>query len=167
MWRLAEWTGSGTPTGGQSGRVRFQSIIPRGCVINYAQIEKELSAIVFSMNRFHSYVYGKKVIVETDHKPLIAIMKKSLASAPKRLQWMLLQLQRYDIELIYRPGSQMFISDGLSRAFYPSVGEASEFSKEVAALCDEQQHEKLHMVASPGQSTWSKKRRRATTSTVN
>ena len=85
MRRLAERTGSGTPTGGQSGRIRFQSIITSHAKFNYAQIEKKLLATVFSMNRFHSYVYGKKVIVETDHKPLIAIMKKSLASAPKRL----------------------------------------------------------------------------------
>ena len=78
-------------------------------------------------------------------------MKKSLASTPKRLQRMLLQLQlqRYDIELIYRPDSQMFISIRLSRAFYPSVGEASELSEEVAALCDEQQRGELHMVAFP------------------
>ena len=37
----------------------------------------------------------------------------------------------------------------LSRAFHPSVGEASEFSEEVAALCDEQQRDELHIIASP------------------
>ena len=49
---------------------------------SYAQIERELLSIVFSMNRFHSYVYGRKVVVETDHKPLISITKKSLTTAP-------------------------------------------------------------------------------------
>ena len=52
---------------------------------NYAQIEKELLAIVFGVERFEGYVYGRKIFIDTDHKPLESIMKKSLLSAPKRL----------------------------------------------------------------------------------
>ena len=38
---------------------------------NYAQIEKELLAIVFACERFNDYIYGRNVVhVETDHKPL-------------------------------------------------------------------------------------------------
>ena len=47
-----------------------------------AQIEKELLAILFGCEKFHEYLYGRKVIVESDHKPLEAITKKPLASAP-------------------------------------------------------------------------------------
>ena len=36
----------------------------------YAQIEKELLSIVFAVKRFDSYVYGHKIIIESDHKPL-------------------------------------------------------------------------------------------------
>ena len=44
--------------------------------VNYAQIEKEMLAIVFGCTRFHDYVYGlKEVQVETDHKPLETILK--------------------------------------------------------------------------------------------
>ena len=50
---------------------------------SYAQIEKELLAIVFGMERFHTYVYARQVTVETDHKPLISINKKALSSAPQ------------------------------------------------------------------------------------
>ena len=60
--------------------------------VQYAQIEKELLAIVFAMEKFETYLYGRKVLVESDHKPLEAIFKKSLLSAPKRLQRMLLRL---------------------------------------------------------------------------
>ena len=50
----------------------------------YAQIEKELLAIVFACNRFEAYIYGIDVVhVETDHKPLESIMLKPLNSAPK------------------------------------------------------------------------------------
>ena len=53
----------------------------------YAQIEKELLAIVYGCDHFESYVYGREVVhVETDHKPLEMIMLKPLDSAPKRLQ---------------------------------------------------------------------------------
>ena len=34
----------------------------------YAQIEKELLAVVFAFTRFHQYVYGKEVEVESDQK---------------------------------------------------------------------------------------------------
>lgn len=37
----------------------------------YAQIEKELLAITYACERFHQYVYGRTVNVETDHMPLV------------------------------------------------------------------------------------------------
>ena len=46
----------------------------------YAQIEKKLLAVVFAFTKFHQYVYSKDVIVKLDHKPLEAILKKSLAA---------------------------------------------------------------------------------------
>ena len=36
----------------------------------WAQIEKELLAIVFACKKFNDYIYGKEVIIESDHKPL-------------------------------------------------------------------------------------------------
>ena len=58
----------------------------------YVNIERELLAIVFASHRFNTYVLGRPFTVESDHKPL-EIHQKSLASAPPRLQRMLLQLQ--------------------------------------------------------------------------
>ena len=40
---------------------------------------------------------------------------KNLANAPPRLQRMLLELQRYDVTIKYRPGQQMQLADALSR----------------------------------------------------
>ena len=65
----------------------------------YAQIEKELLAVQFSLEHFHQFIYGKKVTIESDHKPLEAIVKKLLASAPPRLQRILLRMQKYDYTL--------------------------------------------------------------------
>lgn len=85
----------------------------------YAQIEKELLAVVYGLEKFHTYTYGRCVAVQSDHKPLEMIFKKSLHKAPKRLQRMLMRTQLYDIKLNYRRGSTMYLADTLSRAFLP------------------------------------------------
>ena len=84
---------------------------------NYAQIEKELLAIVFGMAKFNHFTYGRKVTVESDHKPLETIHKKPIASTLKRLQGMLLRHQRYEFNILYKQGKDMYIADTLSRAF--------------------------------------------------
>ena len=86
----------------------------------YAQIEKELLAVVFGCNRFYQYIYGKQIIVESDHQPLQAITKKPLDKSPIRLQRMLLNLQSYDMEIKYRPGKELYLADTLSRAHLPN-----------------------------------------------
>ena len=54
---------------------------------SFAQIEREMAAILFAVTRFHTYIYGKPdVTIATDHRPLVSIYKKSLTSAPRRLQ---------------------------------------------------------------------------------
>lgn len=84
----------------------------------YAQIEKELYAVLFACERFNVYIFGRsEVVIETDHKPLISIMKKPIVDSPARLQRMLLRLQRYSFKLIYKPGKYMYIADTLSRAY--------------------------------------------------
>lgn len=81
----------------------------------YANIERELLAIVFGCTRFHTYVFGTKFIVESDHKPLECIQHKSLANTPPRLQRMMLRLQPYDFEIVYKPGKEMVLADSMSR----------------------------------------------------
>ena len=81
----------------------------------YAQIEKELLAIVFACDHFEAHIFGRdKVHVETDHKPLESIVLKSLNSGPKRLQRMLLRLQKYNLQVKYKKEEEMFLADTLS-----------------------------------------------------
>lgn len=51
----------------------------------YAQIEKELLAVVYGLDKFHTHTHGRSVAVQSDHKPLELIFKKVLHKAPKRL----------------------------------------------------------------------------------
>ena len=87
----------------------------------YACIERECLAICFGCDKFHQYLAARhdSIRVESDHKPLETIFKKSLLTSPKRLQRMRLKLQRYDLDVTYRKGSEMFISDFLSRLDLP------------------------------------------------
>ena len=103
---------------------------------NYAQIEKELLAIVVSCERFEQYIYGKHVTVETDHKPLIAIQRKPINTASKRLQRMMLRLQKYDLTFVYKPGKEMHIADALSRALPKSskTPNTSPFCKDLETV---------------------------------
>ena len=75
----------------------------------YAQIEKETLAIVYGVQKFHRYIYGKTTDVETDHKPLQYILNKPLHEAPLRLQKMMLILQWYDLKVKYVPGSELSV----------------------------------------------------------
>ena len=74
----------------------------------YMNIERELLAIVFRCKKFHTYLYGRSFVVESDHKPLEMICLKNLISAPVRLQRMLLRLQQYDMVITYWPGKEMY-----------------------------------------------------------
>ena len=95
----------------------------------YATIEKEMLAIVFALEKWHQYTFGRPLTVYSDHKPLEAIMKKPLDRAPKRLQGMLVRALAYDIKVQYLKGNDMFLADTLSRASLPytSVNDQEEF----------------------------------------
>lgn len=82
----------------------------------YAQIEKEMLAVTYGLEKFHYYTFGRDVEVITDHKPLMAINAKPLSKAPKRLQNLLLRAQKYSYTLIWKPGKSIPLADALSRA---------------------------------------------------
>ena len=81
----------------------------------YANIEREMLAVVVACEKFHSYIFGKKITVESDHKPLEMIHLKNLTAAPPRLQRMLLRIQGYDMTIKYKPGTEMLLADPMSR----------------------------------------------------
>ena len=102
----------------------------------YAQIEKEMLAVVFGCTRFHDYIYGvNNVTVESDHKPLETILKKPLCQAPLRLQKMIMTIQKYSINVIYRPGKELVLADTLSRAFLQDDDDLIEENFEVNTVC--------------------------------
>ena len=81
----------------------------------YANIEREMLAVVYGCERFHTFLFGQQFVVESDHKPLSSIYLKHLHNAPPRLRRMLLRLQPYSLTIEYKPGKDVAIADALSR----------------------------------------------------
>ena len=65
----------------------------------YSNIERELLAIVFTLERLNHYTFGRTITVQSDHQPLQSIWKKSIVSASPRLQRLLLRLAHYDLNI--------------------------------------------------------------------
>lgn len=80
---------------------------------NKATIEQELLGIYFAIIHFRPYIYGRKFMVKTDHKPLIYLF--SLKNPSSRLTRIRLELEEYDFEIEHIPGKNNYASDALSR----------------------------------------------------
>lgn len=79
------------------------------------QIEKEALAVRFACDKFHNYIYGKPLTIETDHKPLESIFKKPIFRAPPRLKRILLDIAMYNPSVTYKKGKDIPLPDLLSR----------------------------------------------------
>ncbi|GBN49959.1 Retrovirus-related Pol polyprotein from transposon opus [Araneus ventricosus] len=80
---------------------------------NWATIEREAYAVVWSIKKFENYVFGANIEIITVHNPLIFLQKCAPQSA--KLQRWALALQRYNIHISHCPGAQLKNADGLSR----------------------------------------------------
>ena len=74
------------------------------------------------------------VDVESDHKPLEAILRKPLHQAPPRLQKMIMTTQKYSLNVTYCPGKQLVLANTLSRAHLPECGESIEEKFDINVL---------------------------------
>ena len=73
--------------------------------------------------------FGGNIEVQTDHGPLIPIWEKATATASPQLQWILLWLAKYDVELTYPEGRDTVTVDVLSlvRPLVPEPAEQDSF----------------------------------------
>ena len=74
---------------------------------NWAQVEKEALGVLYGLERFDKYTYGRPITVENDHKPLASILRKYLSMAPKRLQDIMMRYNRYDVNFVLTKGSKL------------------------------------------------------------
>ena len=85
---------------------------------NYSQIEKEALSCIFGIKRFHTYLYGHRFTLITDHKPLLSLFKEQKAiphQASGRIQRWALVLAGYEYTISFRPTESHSNADALSR----------------------------------------------------
>ena len=97
------------------GPVEYRSKLLSETEHRYSNVEREMLSVVYGLEKFHYYAYGRHVTIETDHKPLESIFKKHLSSAPPRIARMMLRIQKYDVDIKYVPGKETPLADALSR----------------------------------------------------
>ncbi|RDX89657.1 Retrovirus-related Pol polyprotein, partial [Mucuna pruriens] len=81
--------------------------------LNYTTIEKELLEIVFSFDKFRSYLLGSKIVVFSNQAALRFLLK--MLDAKPRLIWWMLLLQEFNIEIKDKKGVENSVADHLSR----------------------------------------------------
>ena len=80
----------------------------------YVAIEIESLVVAWAMEKFHHFLYASHFILETDQKPLEAILSKSLNQATPRLQRILIRTFAYNFTIHYIPGVTNQLGDCLS-----------------------------------------------------
>ena len=91
---------------------------------NYAQLDKEGLAIVFGVEKFHQYLYGRKFTINTDHKPLIGLFnehKPIPQMASGRVQRWALTLAASEYSIVHKAGTANANADALSRLPLPDT----------------------------------------------
>ena len=85
---------------------------------NYSQIQKEALAIIFALKKFYQFLYGRRFILVTDHRPLVAMFapgKGTPSLAANRLSRWALMLSQFDYKIEFRKTADHANADALSR----------------------------------------------------
>ena len=114
--------------GGVWKPIAFASRFLNHCEQRYSTNELELLAVVWSVEHFRNYLYGRKFHVRTDHRALLSALKDNRGNKTQysRLTRWVDRLLPFTFSIEHSPGKQMGWADYLSR--HP-VGEAEAVSK--------------------------------------
>ena len=106
----------------------------------YFQIEKEALSCIFCINRLHTYLYGHRFTLITNHKPLLSLFKEQKAishQASGRIQRWALVLAGYEYTISFRPTESHSNADALSRLPLQHADEPVPAVPETVLLLDQ------------------------------
>nr|GFA85433.1 reverse transcriptase domain-containing protein [Tanacetum cinerariifolium] len=109
--------------------IHYASKMMNQAETNYTTTEKEMLAVVYTFEKFRSYLIMNKSIVYTDHSALKYLFAKKDVKA-RLLHWILL-LQELDFKVIDTRGAENYAADHLSRLEnpYENIFDPKEINK--------------------------------------
>uniref|UniRef100_A0AC34FIH0 Reverse transcriptase n=1 Tax=Panagrolaimus sp. ES5 TaxID=591445 RepID=A0AC34FIH0_9BILA len=141
IWTDACKTGVGAVLTQQDDDGNFHPLfyISKACSAaerNYSITQLEALAVVVAMRKLKTFVMGAKVLVRTDHQPLVGLLKKGNLS-PQLIRWAL-ELQEYqELTIQFVKGKFNVVADALSRCHSDSdCGEHIEVMESVVLLVE-------------------------------
>ena len=127
--------------------ISFASIFLNSNEERYSINELELLGVVWSIEFFINYLYGKEFSIITDHRALPSILKerRSNKSYNSRLSRWVYQFLSYQFKIEHLPGAKMGLVDYISRNPYQPAKIISKYDEEflVATLSRIQTDAKL------------------------
>lgn len=95
----------------------------------YSVIDRECLALVWAVQKFRHYLYGKAFDLVTDHNPLTHL--RSMKDPKGRRGRWIMELENYDYNIKYKPGKMNVVADAMSRySCSTSVSSELDLTKE-------------------------------------
>ena len=83
---------------------------------NYQNLEREALGTICRMEKFHYFLYGKELTLETNQKPLVNIYKKHMIDISPRVQRLIVRSFPYlPFKVVYKKGKDIPVADALSQ----------------------------------------------------
>ena len=143
---------------GEERPISFTSFSLTNAQKSYPILHLEALAVVSTIKKFHKFLFGRKFVVYTDHKPLISIFGKEGRNAlfVTRLQRYVMELSIYEFDIVYRPSTRMGNADfcsrfplpenvpvALQREYIKSLNVSNEFPLDHALIASETNKDKF------------------------
>ena len=100
---------------------------------NYSVGEKEALACVWACEKWHTYLWGRKFNLCTDHQALVTLLSKGSDRASMRIARWSCRLLQYNYEMVFKKSEENTVADALSRL--PIDANENEFDHDDEVIC--------------------------------
>lgn len=110
----------------------------------YSTGEREALACLWALEKWHVYLWGRPVTLQTDHQALVALLSsQGTGQRPLRIARWTARLLRYNFTMQYRRGEHNKVADALSRLPLPDTEGGPESEEEIVSLVMCVHHDEL------------------------
>ncbi len=115
---------------GQEKPISFASRLLSPAERKYSAGGKEALAAIWSKEKWHYFLYGRKFTHRTDHSALEALLTRGTKGiVPQRIQRWYKRFLVYDFQVTHRPGKNNQVADCLSRLLIKDDDSAIPYEK--------------------------------------